>query len=105
MRSIFSRITARQTAGSWLEGTPPISIHVGTDTRLFDRLRQEIDGAAEHLRQAPLQSRQADQPDPGGRVQLHDQIDIAGPGSLTAISIWSWSWTRPPGSDRYRGEA
>jgi hypothetical protein len=32
---MLSSISARQTAGSWLEDTSPIPIHVGTNARLF----------------------------------------------------------------------
>ena len=84
IRSMLSRMSARQTAGSWLEDTPPIPIHVGTNTRLFDWLGQQIDGAAEDLRQASFDSRQSDHPDPGSWIQLHDKIDIAGRAGLAA---------------------
>jgi hypothetical protein len=41
------RVSAKQTAGSWLEGTQPILLDIGPDARMLDRLGQQIDRAAE----------------------------------------------------------
>jgi hypothetical protein len=77
-------MSARQTIGSWLEGTAAVSLHIGPQTRLLDRLGQLIDVATEDFRQAPFQANQAEQPDPRVRVKLRHQVDVAVGCGLTA---------------------
>jgi hypothetical protein len=84
MRSMLSSMSARHAAGSWLEGTAPISLDIGPQTRLLDRLGEQIDIAAEDLCQTPFQANQAEQPDACVRVEFRHEVDIAVCRGLTA---------------------
>lgn len=102
MRWMLSTMSVREIAGSWLEGTPAIPMHIGTKARLFDRFGQEIDGVSQDLSQSTLQPGNADQPDAGGRIEVHDKVDIAIRGSLAACERSEQGGVQDAGSAQLR---
>jgi hypothetical protein len=70
-------MSAKPSAGLWLEGTPAIPVYVGPEVLRLDRLGQQIYLAADQLGQAPLQGRKREKPDTGFRVQFGGKVNVA----------------------------
>ena len=69
-------MSARQSAGSCLEGTAAISIKVGPQPKFLDRLRQQVDPATDQRSQTSLQGYQGQQPNARLRFKLNSKIDV-----------------------------
>src|SRR5579859_6144131 len=67
----------RLSAGSCLEGNPPVPLNIRSQTRILDRLRQDFDGTTERLANPTLQRDQADQIHLCRRVKLRGEVDVA----------------------------
>jgi len=67
----------RHSGGSCLEGTAAIPIDVPLKTWVFDRLGEQVDGAANDLAQAALQAHETKQADMGIGVEFDGKIDVA----------------------------
>jgi hypothetical protein len=70
-------MSVKLSAGSCLEGTPTVSLYVGPQARLLDRLGQEVDLAAKQFGQTPLQGTKRKKPYTGLRIQLGGKVNVA----------------------------
>jgi hypothetical protein len=71
-------MSARVSAGSYLEGTAPIAINIRPQTGLLDRFRQKVHAPAKDFRDSPFERRQPKQVHSRGRIKFRGKIDVAG---------------------------
>ncbi len=70
-------MSAKQSGGSCLEGTPPVPVDIGLQTGLFDRFGQETNVTAEDLHETLLDRGQAEETNMRSRIKIGGVVDVA----------------------------
>lgn len=77
MRSAFSMMSARLSAGPCLEGNPAVPFDAGPQARFLGWLRQQFHTPANDLREAPFQCDQTEKVHACVRIKLGGKVHVA----------------------------